>query len=155
MSIQIKGDEKAVALFKHMPKKNDRKSAEEGRPVYDDIEVCELRFPGNADWGVYPAIEFSNWSSDMYGGEQTKVTYAERFAHQYQQFRQKQAQTKSGTPLTEVPFLADGRRAELRAQNIYTLEQLAGIEGVELKNLGPGGREMKNKAEEYMAETKA
>jgi len=63
-------------------------------------------------------------------------------------------QTKSGTPLTAVPFLTDGKRAELRAQNIYTVEALAAIEGAELKNLGPGGREWKNSAAEYLETTK-
>ena len=40
----------------------------------------------------------------------------------------------------------------MRAQNIYTVEQLAAIDGQELKNLGPGGREQKNQAEEFIAE---
>ena len=155
MSKQIQGDDRLVAIFKHMPKKNARRTAEEGRPVFDDEEVCELHAPGNKDWGVFPALGFSHWSSDQYGGEQVEVTYAERFEHQYRQFKAQQAQTISGTPLKEVPFLSEGRKAELRAQNLYTLEQLAAIEGQELKNLGPGGREMKNQAEAYMAETKA
>jgi hypothetical protein len=88
-------------------------------------------------------------------GRQTKQTYAERFRHQYQQFKRDAAQTKTGTPLNIAPFLTDGRRAELRAQNVYTVEQLADIEGAELKNLGPGGRDMKNKAMEYIVEARS
>ena len=71
------------------------------------------------------------------------------------QFKERAAQTKSGTPLDYAPFLTEARRAELRAQNVYTVEQLAAIEGVELKNLGPGGREYKNNAEEFLADSKA
>jgi hypothetical protein len=62
-------------------------------------------------------------------------------------------QTKSGTPLTYATFLTEARRSELRAQNIYTVEALASIDGQPLKNLGPGGREMKNAAMEYIEET--
>ena len=62
---------------------------------------------------------------------------------------------ESGTPLEHAPFLTEGRRAELRAQNLYTVEALADIEGNELKNLGPGGREMKNQAMEYIAESRS
>ena len=51
-------------------------------------------------------------------------------------------------------FLSEARRAELKAQNVYTVEALADIEGNELKNLGPGGREMKNQAMAYIAESK-
>ena len=57
------------------------------------------------------------------------VTYAERFARQYQQFKAQAAQTKSGTPLEYAPFLTEARRAELRALNIYTVEALAAIDG--------------------------
>ena len=50
-------------------------------------------------------------------------------------------------------FLTEARRAELRAQNIYTIEALAAIDGLELKNLGMDGRDLKNKAMEYLEES--
>src|SRR4030095_3061226 len=96
----------------------------------------------------------SHWITDIYGGDARQVTYAERFSRQYQQFKAQSAQTKTGTPLAEVPFLTEARRAELRAQNVYTVEQLVAVDGQELKNLGVGGRELKNKAIEYVEESK-
>ncbi len=104
---------------------------------------------------MFPATAFSHWEIDPQTGEQAKVTYAERFQRQYQQFKAHATQTKSGTPLAYAPFLTEARRAELRAQNIYTVEALAAIDGQELKNLGPGGRELKNAAMEYIEEAKA
>ena len=148
-------DEALVALFKHHPALNDAKSLKEGRPIFDDIEVVEIRAPGSRDFKVFPATAFSHWETSPYNGEQTKVTYAERFKHQYQQFKMKAAQTKSGTPLEYAPFMSAGKCAEMRAQNIYTVEALAAIDGAELKNLGTGGRELKNAAMEYMAEAKS
>src|SRR4029078_8866095 len=147
-------DELLVVLFKHLATQNNAKTLQEGRPVFDDVEVWEIRGTGNKEVKVCPASAFSRWIDNPYTGEQTKQTYAERFAHQYRQFKANATQTKSGTPLDFVPFLSEGRRAELRAQNFYTVEQLAAIEGVELKNLGPGGREMKNSAEAFIEETK-
>ena len=64
-----------------------------------------------------------------------------------------QQQTKSGTPLEHAPFLTEGQRATLRAQNVYTVEQLAAVDGQELKNLGQGAREWKNRSAEYIAES--
>ena len=148
-------DEVLVALFKNHAALNEGKSRIEGRPIFDDVEVVEIRSPGSKDVKVFPATSFSHWEIDPTTGEQTKVTYAERFRHQYQQFRAKSAQTKSGTPLEYVPFMTEGKRAEMRAQNIYTVEALAAIDGAELKNLGAGGRELKNAAMEYMAEAKS
>lgn len=148
-------DRLIVALFRHHAIKNEAASAKEGRPIYDDMEVCEIRFPGSRSVSVFPATAFSHWQSDPQTGDQVSVTYAERFRRQYQQFKGEQQQTKAGTPLTHAPFLTEARRAEMRALNIYTVEQLAAVDGQELKNLGQNGRALKNQAMEYIAEAKA
>ncbi len=147
-------DDLLVVLFKHLATENKPKSLQEGRPIYDDVEICEIRAPGSKDVKVFPATAFARWIDDPLTGEQTKQSYAERFSHQYRQFKAKASQTKQGTPLDFAPFLSEGRRSELKAQNIYTVEQLAAVEGAELKNLGPGGREMKNAATEFIGESK-
>ena len=134
-----------VAVFRNGIKKNVGKSIEAGRPVFDDIELVEIRSAGSKDVGVFPAMDFSHWDIDD-SGEQRAFTYAERFARQYQQFKSHQQQTKSGTPLDYLSFLTEAKRAELRALNIYTAEALSMVDGAELKNLGPGGREIKNQA---------
>lgn len=146
-------DESVVAIFKDFAIKDEAKSAAAGRPIFNDIEIVELRFPGTKNWGAYPATAMSHWGLDPETGEQVPVTYAERFRRQYQQFKNHATQTKTGTPLQYAAFLTEGRRAELRAQNIYTVEALAGIDGQPLKNLGQGGREMKNAAMEYIEAT--
>jgi hypothetical protein len=148
-------DDTLVVLFRHQALQNGVKTLKEGRPVFDDVEVCEVRAPGSKDVKVFHATDISRWVDDPVTGEQRKQSYAERFRHQYQQFKRDAAQTKTGTPLDYAPFLTDGRRAELRAQNVYTVEQLADVEGAELKNLGPGGRDMKNQATAYIEEGKA
>jgi hypothetical protein len=147
-------DAALVAMFRQHAKLNEAKTAKEGRPIFDDEEVCEIRFPGSRNVSVFPATAMSHWTTDPETGAQVKVTYAERFRRQYQQFKSHTAQTKSGTPLDHAPFLTEARRAELRAQNIYTVEALAAVDGQELKNLGYGGRELKNGAIEYIAESK-
>lgn len=138
-------------FFKTIPLKDERKSLDQGRPIYQDVEVCEIRFAGSNDRYVFPIHQYSHWEVDEETGEQRQVTYAERFPKQFQQFRSRQAQTKSGTPLDFVPFLTDSKRSELRALNIYTLEALAELDGQPLKNLGIGGRDLKNKAMDYLA----
>lgn len=144
-------------IFKNMALRNEGKTAQAGRPIFDDVEVVEVRFAGRKDTAVFPAHAFSHWQADEDSedgfGEQRKVTYAERWPRQYRQFKQHQTQTKSGTPLDYAPFLTDAKRSELRALAIYTIEALAHLDGQELKNLGPGGRELKNQAEAFMAKS--
>jgi hypothetical protein len=147
-------DELLVVTFKNLAVENPLKTMEEGRPIFDDVEHCFITAPGSHDIKVFPANTFARWVGTPFGGGQVKQSYAERFSHQYRQFKAHVAQTKSGTPLEHAPFLSEARRAELKAQNVYTVEALADIEGNELKNLGPGGREMKNQATAYIAESK-
>ena len=148
-------DDALVATFRLHPEKNEAKSKAAGRPIFDDIEVVDIRAPGSRNFTPQPAHAlWPHWIVDPYTGEQKQITYAVRFAHQYQQFKAQQHQTKSGTPLDHAPFITPGRSSELNALNIYTVEQLAAIDGQELKNLGPGGRDLKNRAEEYIAESK-
>ena len=99
------------------------------------------------------SVFHSGWSTRKPASRPSRH-YAERFQRQYQQFKLHAAQTKSGTPLTHAPFLTEARRAEMRAQNIYTVEALAAIDGQELKNLGQGGRDLKNAAMEFLEEAK-
>lgn len=148
-------DENLVVTFKYLPMENAAESLKEGRPIFEDVEQCEIRAPGMKDVKIFPAHFFSHWITDPFTGGQRQVTYAERFQHQYRQFQNHAAQTKVGTPLDYAKFLTDARRAELRAMNVYTVEALAAVEGAELKNLGMGGREMKNQAVAWLEETKS
>jgi len=118
----------------------------EGRPIFRDVEMCEIRIAGDRNYApVVPAK--SMWR--RVDGEE--VTYAQRWPEQYARFREGQEQVASGTPLSELPFLTEAKRAELRGLKIYTAEALASIDGKELRNIGPGGREMKDQATAYLA----
>lgn len=137
-------------VFKTKTKKNEAKSKEEGRPIYDDIEVCEIRFAGDRQRvGVFPAHAFSNWRVSP-EGSQEEITYAMRFPDQYRRFKENRQQVQEGTPLDELTFLTQSKRMELRALNIYTAETLASLDGPPLKTLGMGGRELKNQAQAYL-----
>ena len=152
---RIDPDENLVVIFTDHAILNEAKTLAAGRKIYDTMQVCKIYTPGSKDNSVAPALGHSHWIIDPETGGEVSVSYAERFKPQYRQYKERRTQTKSGTPLSEVPFLTAGRQAELRALNVYTLEQLAGIDGQELKNLGPGGRDLKNRAQEYIAESYA
>jgi hypothetical protein len=53
--------------------------------------------------------------------------YKQRFAKQWAQYSKGMAQTVSGTPLSQVPWLTVGQVAEMKAVNIHSVEQLAGM----------------------------
>lgn len=129
---------------------NRAKSKEAGRPIFDDMEVVEVRFAGNRQTvSVFPAHAQCGEVQDEEGNSR-KITYAERWPEQYKRFKLKAQQVAAGTPVDELPFLTQAKRSELKALSIYTAEALAALDGNELKNLGQGGRELKNQAQAYL-----
>jgi len=139
-----------MPTFKIHSNPNPAKSKAAGRPIYDDMEVCEIRLAGNRNTvGVFPAHDVWKWR-DTAMGDREPVTYAMRFNDQYLAFKSNHAQVSNGTPLEELTFLPQGKRMELKALNVHTAEALAGLDGQPLKNLGMGGRELKNQAQAYL-----
>lgn len=129
---------------------NEGKSKEAGRPIYDEMEACEIRFAANKQTvAVFPAHEV--WSIvETPDGMREPQTYAMRFSEQYRKFKAGEAQVMSGTPLEELPFLTASKRLELKALSIFTAETLAALDGQPLKQLGMQGRELKNQAQAYL-----
>jgi hypothetical protein len=143
-------DKSTVVIFRVHTQINQGKSDAAGRPIYEDIEVCELRFPGNRlTVGVYPAHSRAGWRTNDYGAQEA-ITYAMKYPEQYRRFKEGRQQVQDGTPLSELTFLSQSKRLELKALNVHTAEQLAGLDGQNLKTLGQGGRELKNQAQAYL-----
>ncbi len=129
---------------------NKAKSKEAGRPIFDDMECVRVTFAGDrAKVSVFPAHEVCGEAQDE-DGDTRKITYAERWSDQYRRFKEKQQQIAEGTPIDELPFLTQAKRSELKALNIYTAEALAALDSQPLKNLGQGGRDLKNQAQAYL-----
>ncbi|MDI9407814.1 MAG: hypothetical protein QM523_01045 [Candidatus Pacebacteria bacterium] len=135
-----------VPFFKTMANEDPNASKEQGRPIFNDLEIVEIRIAGDRNYApVFPA--HSMWQRV----DGNPVTYAERWPEAYARFKAGQEQVAAGTPLSELPFLSEAKRAELRALKVYTAEALASMDGKNLKALGDTGREMKNQATAYLA----
>lgn len=144
-------DNLIAVRFYNLPILNEAKSKESGRPVYDDLEVCEQKYAGDRQKvGVFPAHEPFKKHVDPNTGFAVPWTYAMEYPEQFKAFRNGEAQAQSGTPIEELPFLTQSKRLELKALNIFTAEALAALDGQPLKMLGPGGRELKDKAQAYL-----
>ena len=86
------------------------KSAQEGRPIFDEVDYIRIIIPGD-----------KNSILDVPVDEQHKM----RFEAQYDRFKKNQEQAVSGTPLEVWPQMTVGLVAELKAMNVHTVEQLA------------------------------
>lgn len=138
-------DALVVPFFKNVANQDEIASKKAGRPIFKDMEVVEIRIAGDRNFSpIFPA--HSMWK--RINGEE--ITYAERFPDAYERFAAGKEQVADGTPLSELPFLTEAKRAELRALKVYTAEALAALDGKNLTNLGGKGREMKNQAVAYL-----
>lgn len=106
-------DKSVYVKFYIKPKENEQKTAEEGRPIYEDKEYVEIRTPGNVTNIVNRPV------TDM---------DRKRFALAYKEFKAgAEEQTGSGTPLLEAPWITRSQVEELSYLRIRTLEQLSEV----------------------------
>lgn len=138
-------DALTVPFFKTVASEDANASKKAGRPIFKDMEVVEVRIAGDRNFApVFPA--HAMWK--RIDGEE--ITYAQRFKDAYALFTAGKEQVAAGTPLSELPFLTEAKRAELRALKIYTAEALASLDGKNLTALGGEGRDLKNQAMAYL-----
>lgn len=143
-------DKLLTAKFMVMTQENKAKTAKEGRPIFDEMEIVEVRTAGDrTSIKVFPAHAFARWVS-LPDGDSVSQTYAERWPEQYKRFKAGHQQIADGTPVDELPFLTAARKSELKALGIYTVEALDALDGQNLKVLGMQGRELKAQARAYI-----
>lgn len=142
---QMRNEHLVTPVFKTVAIQNMAKSREAARPIYDDVEMVEIRLAADPLYKpAYPAHSFWRNINGI------PHTYAMRWPEQYKRFKDGGVQAVSGTPLEELPFLTAAKRSELKALSIYTAETLAAIDGQNMKRLGIGGRELSAQAKAYL-----
>lgn len=133
------------------PVENPAKSRAEGRPIFEDREMVEIKFVGDPK-KILVAPAHEKFTRDRASGEW--VSYAQTYHRHYEAFRTGEAAKGEGTPIDELPFISGARRAELKALHIHTAEALSRLEGASLARLGMFGRELKDKATAYIEKAK-
>jgi hypothetical protein len=105
-------DDKLFVQFYVNAVMNNFKSAQAGRPIFDEKDFIRIIVPGDRNTVI-----------------DTVVTpeYAQRFRSRYDAFKRKQAQPVTGTPLSIWPHVSVGMVAELAAAHVTTVEQLADL----------------------------
>jgi len=114
---------------------NKAKSIEEGRPVFDEREMVEIRIPGDR------LATHVNYVLDE---------HRQRWPDHYAAFKRGEARAANGTPLEQWPLMTTGRVASLKASNILSVEELSKVPDNMLSSLGMGARELREQARAYL-----
>lgn len=128
-----------ILRFFTEPVEQTGKTAEEGRPVYKDVDMVGITNPGSRDEVVLVA--------------EKKAKTDDYVAWAYNKWKKTQEQVVDGTPVETVPFLGKAVVLELKAINIHTLEQLAEAPEPAIQRM-MGLRELKKKAVAYIGAAK-
>lgn len=127
-------DAQLLVRFFIKARQNKEATAEQGRPIYKDVEYCEIRVRGNRDpQACRPA------------------TYADkqRFPRHYDAFKKRVELPEEGTPLSEWPQISRSQVEELSFVNIKTVEQLIEVADTHIAKV-QGGYALKQKATEWI-----
>jgi hypothetical protein len=120
-------------MFYRSTMKNEPKSIEAGRPIFDEVDLVKIITPGSRDSFVGDATE----------------EYQMRFPQQWNRFKAGKEQTASGTPLSMLPWMNIGQAEEFKAVGCHTVEQLVGMaDSVSQKFMGH--HQIKQRAQAYL-----
>ena len=130
-------DKLFVTFFKH-PRKDEKRTLKEGRPMYNDEDYVRIMVPGDKDSIVIrPARDMDK----------------ERFAKQFAAYEKGEGEAHSGTPLKAWPMVTRGQVEELKFFGVHTVEALADLADIHVqKFMGVGT--LKDQAKAFIQNAK-
>jgi hypothetical protein len=129
------GDPSMVVMFYQRPVRNPAKSAETGRPMFDNKIYVKIHPPGE---------RLNIVDKEATQNEQR------RFPMQWAQFQTNRPQVSDGTPI-DMLFAANPAVAEmLKASGVHTVEQCAKLSAHAIESIGMGAQQWVNDAVRYM-----
>jgi hypothetical protein len=146
--------ETARPRFFVQPVQNQAESAKENRPIFESKRFVELKHPGDRSWSFIEEIDEAGMGltrRNTVEGPKGE-DYAERFPREWASFKKGEERAAIGTPIEEWSGLSRSRAAELKAMNIFTVEEFADVQDGQLGKLGMGTRTEREKARAYLAQ---
>lgn len=143
-------DDLIAPRFFTRPVENPIETRKQGRPIFEDREFVEVKFAGNRQSVLVAPAHEKFKQRKLANGDTEWITHAQEYQPIYERFKAGLSEQGAGTPLSELPFLTEAKRSELKALNVKSAEALAALDGGPLKMLGMGGRELKNQAQAYL-----
>jgi hypothetical protein len=135
---QMQGRRKGTfPRFEVRPKRNEAKSKEAGRPVYDNVEYIELVTPGdklNIPHRPVRAHDRRDWPRE------------------YAAFKAGIQDVPSGTPLSHWPPISKAEVEELAYFKVRTVEQLAEMTDANAQNLPGNLRRRIKQAQDFLSQ---
>ena len=135
--VQFGDDKNIIAAFYMKSVRNDAKSIEENRPIFENVVYIKIQHPGE---------RLNQIDRPATNADKT------RFERQWRSFMMNKTQIPEGTPI-ELLFPANPAYADtLKAMGIYTIEQGSNLSADGITNIGMHGQDLVNKCKKYLKE---
>ena len=129
-----------LGLFYNRAVLNEKRSESEGRPVYESVPYIKMKFPGDGKKVVERAV---------------RDVDQKRFPRAWMAFEAGEAGPTDGTPIESFPLLTVTQVATMKHLGIVTIEQLAHVADNNLKQLGIGGQQLRDRAKTWLQGSEA
>jgi hypothetical protein len=119
----IRGTGGVTAIFYKKALPNNFKTEQEGRPIFDDVDMVKIYISGDSHNVIDTLV---------------REDHKQRFPHQWQNYMNKNGNDPhlSGTPLSQWPLITISQAEELKALKFFTVENVAAASDAQLQRLG-------------------
>lgn len=129
------GDASMVVMFYLRPIPSPARSAEAGRPVFEDKIYVRIHPPGER-LNIIDRVATDNDKK--------------RFPMQWSQYKENAPQVCDGTPIDMLFPASPAQGAALKASGVHTIEQLANLSAHAIETIGMGAQQWANEAQRYI-----
>ena len=130
----VRQADRRVIEFYQGTELNGVRSTQEGRPIYEPVDMIRIRHPGERD--VHEIL--------------VREEHKHEFPRQWAAYKAGQTAGIDGTPLATLFPVEQAIVKQMGTLHIFTVEQLAGLTEAGITRLGMGGRQHVERAKKFM-----
>lgn len=119
----IRGSGGVTAIFYKKALPNNFKTEQEGRPIFDDVDMVKIYISGDSHNVIDTLV---------------REDHKARFPREWANYMNKHGNDPhlSGTPLSQWPLITMSQAEELKALKFFTVENIAAASDAQLQKLG-------------------
>ncbi len=128
-------EDNALVEFVRDAVQNNFKSAQEGRPIYDEKDFVRIMTPGDTKTTVYREATDKD---------------KQRFPKAWANYERGLEEVTEGTPLDQWNQISKSQTMELAHVNVRTVEQLVSVSDANIQRMGPGYMQLRDRAKQFL-----
>lgn len=152
--IQINAARAPWVMFERRAEENREASIQEGRYVAKDVDYVLITPHGSKDQVERVVSEWFEYMEQQVREERFEQDWLTKFKAAYANWKTGKEVPVEGTPIINWPLISPAQVRMLQDLHILTVEILSQANEETIRRLGMGGRNLVNKAQEFLKQQK-